>query len=257
MVHVQSVVAQVKSDLEAQGEYVVLANIASGWFAMYPSTWKTRLADASRHGREGPNLVVYRTKSRNPRDHYVIPFSIVRNLLVDETITTSKGGSKRWNLGIKNRKLHVTHGSEKVDVESYFGLPLLIEGAEITLPQEVGPHQNFREGAVRQIQVNAYERDRQARDRCIKHYGRRCVVCQMSFDEVYGPDAASIIHVHHLVSLSEIKREYGVDPIKDLRPVCPNCHAVIHSRVPIYTIDEVNQLFAASGRRARPGENCE
>jgi hypothetical protein len=242
------VVAQVKSDLEARGEYVVLANIDSGWFAMYPSTWSTRIADANRYGREGPNLVVYRTKSDDPRDHYVIPFSVVRSLLVDETITHSKNGSKRWNLGIKDGRLHVTHGEGKVDVERYFRLPLLVEGADIILPQEVEPFHNqiFREGAIRQIQVNAYERDRRARDTCVTHFGRRCVICRMAFGEVYGPDAASIIHVHHLVSLSELKGEYTVDPIKDLRPVCPNCHAVIHSRTPIYTIEEVEELFAAA-----------
>jgi len=34
--------------------------------------------------------------------------------------------------------------------------------------------------------------------------------------------------VHHLVPISKIGKKYRVDPIKDLRPVCPNCHAVIH-----------------------------
>ncbi len=31
------------------------------------------------------------------------------------------------------------------------------------------------------------------------------------------------IHVHHLKPLSEVGYEYRVDPIRDLRPVCPNC----------------------------------
>ncbi|MDQ2907279.1 MAG: hypothetical protein M3Y81_27545 [Chloroflexota bacterium] len=35
---------------------------------------------------------------------------------------------------------------------------------------------------------------------------------------------------------------YRVDPIKDLRPVCPNCHTIIHSQYPPYSIDEVRAM---------------
>jgi len=41
------------------------------------------------------------------------------------------------------------------------------------------------------------------------------------------------------------------DPIRDLRPVCPNCHVVIHRREPPYSIDEVRQLLTQQ-RLAEP-----
>ncbi len=63
---------------------------------------------------------------------------------------------------------------------------------------------------------------------CIKHYGAVCIVCDFSFEQVYGDLGAGFIHVHHLTPLSDIGREYQVNPIKDLRPVCPNCHAMLH-----------------------------
>lgn len=47
-------------------------------------------------------------------------------------------------------------------------LPLI---AEELLDDEL-----FTEGAARQILVNAYERDRRARQLCIKHYGARCCI---------------------------------------------------------------------------------
>jgi hypothetical protein len=239
-----SLVAQSKTELEARGEYVVLANIASGWFGMYPSTWKTRTEAARADGREGPNLVVYRTNIDQPRDHHVIPYAVVASLVVEETLApTGKTGSRRWNLALKDHELRVTHRSGKLDVRSYLGAQLLTEASEITLPEEVEPTRSFREGAVTKIQINAYERDREARRRCLSYYGRRCAVCGIGLGEIYGPEAGSIIHVHHLISLSEIKQEYIVDPVKDLRPVCPNCHAVIHSRKPAYTIDEVQQMM--------------
>jgi predicted HNH restriction endonuclease len=211
---------------------------------MYPSTWKTRAETANRLGREGPNLIVYRTKSLNARDHHVIPHEIIRNLVVEETITYSKRDqSLRWNLNLADHKLRVTHRAGKVDVRSYYGAPLIHEDSDVALPEEIGPGAVYVEGVVRRIQINAYERDREARKQCINHYGRRCFICKTAFAEVYGPAAASIIHVHHLVPLSNIRGEYIVNPIKDLRPVCPNCHAVIHSRTPVYEIEEVVEML--------------
>jgi len=91
-------------------------------------------------------------------------------------------------------------------------------------PDEVGGSETFREGAIRQVTVNAYERDPIARDRCIERYGCRCSVCQLTLEEVYGEIGRDFIHVHHLRPLSDIAEEYEVDPIAELRPVCPNCH---------------------------------
>ena len=42
-----------------------------------------------------------------------------------------------------------------------------------------------------------------------------------------GREAEGYIHVHHLRGLSDVGGEYVVDPVNDLRPVCPNCHAVL------------------------------
>ena len=84
------------------------------------------------------------------------------------------------------------------------------------------------EGAAYQVSVNAYERNIEARRQCIEQHGTNCCVCGFNFGEFYGSTADGYIHVHHLRPLSEVKGEYVVDPIEDLRPVCPNCHAVIH-----------------------------
>ncbi|CAN5796094.1 hypothetical protein BH23GEM3_BH23GEM3_01870 [soil metagenome] len=242
-----SIVAQFRADLEARGEYVVRANIISGWFAVFPKTWRERAEAAARAGRDAPNLIIYRTRSGELRDHHVIPYSVLRELLVEDTVTHSEAnGSERWNLTLKDHLLHVSHRPERVDVSSYFGAPLLIEEVKHFIPEEVESASTYHEGAVRRIQVNAYERDRLARQKCIEHFGRRCIVCKMAFAEVYGPEVESLIHVHHLVPLSTVGQQYEVDPIRDLRPVCPNCHAVIHSRVPAYTIEEIRNMFTAN-----------
>ncbi len=86
----------------------------------------------------------------------------------------------------------------------------------------------YPEGATRTITVNANERSAKARLECKEHYGTRCSICGFSFQKAYGDLAADYIHVHHLKPLHKIKAEYLVNPVRDMRPVCANCHAVIH-----------------------------
>jgi 5-methylcytosine-specific restriction protein A len=99
------------------------------------------------------------------------------------------------------------------------------------------------EGASKQVYVNQYERDKKARKICISIYGTKCFICGFDFEKKYGEVGRHIIHVHHLTPLSEIKGEYKVDPKNDLRPVCPNCHTMIHRKKPAYKIDEVKAMI--------------
>jgi hypothetical protein len=107
----------------------------------------------------------------------------------------------------------------------------------------------FREGAVKTVTVNAYERDRRARQQCIRKYGPNCCVCRLSFEQKYGPEFRGLIHVHHLKALYEIGKGYRVHPERDLRPVCPNCHAALHRRVPPYSIEDIVAFLKRNSRR--------
>jgi len=110
-------------------------------------------------------------------------------------------------------------------------------------PEEVEDDGLIWEGAKYQVTINAYERNPRAREQCIEHHGMTCFTCGFSFKAVYGEVAARFIHVHHLRPLSEIGSEYKLDPVKDLIPVCPNCHAVFHLRKPPFTTEEVMELL--------------
>lgn len=103
------------------------------------------------------------------------------------------------------------------------------------------------EGATKTIQVNAYERNADARRRCLNKWGHQCSVCNVHFELRYGPIGKGFMHVHHLNPLSLIKAEHKVDPINDLRPVCPNCHAMLHRRSPPLSIKELKVLFETYG----------
>lgn len=112
-------------------------------------------------------------------------------------------------------------------------------------PSELAATGNYREGSGQTVTVNRYERHRQARTECIEHYGLECTVCGMTFEDKYGSVGEGYIHVHHLKELSQIGEEYTVDPVADLRPVCPNCHAIIHRRRPAYSIEEAKGFLSS------------
>ena len=100
---------------------------------------------------------------------------------------------------------------------------------------------NYKEGLLTQVKVNKYERNPDARRKCIEKYGYNCWICEFDFKKFYGAEIGSeYIHVHHKIPISTIKEEYIIDPINDLIPVCPNCHSMIH-RNPRKPID-VNKL---------------
>lgn len=110
---------------------------------------------------------------------------------------------------------------------------------ENLFPDELEPGKKYVEGARKQVRVNAFERNPDARKDCIMHYGYACVVCSFNFQKVYGDLGNEFIHVHHLKPLALTDREYELDPIADLRPVCPNCHAMLHRDARVLSIEEL------------------
>ena len=99
------------------------------------------------------------------------------------------------------------------------------------------------EGGKSSVQVNRYERDPRLRHQCITALGPVCRICDFDFEATYGEIGRGYCHVHHLVPLSEVASEHEVDPLKDLLPVCPNCHAMLHSKVPALQPDYLKSLL--------------
>lgn len=118
--------------------------------------------------------------------------------------------------------------------------PVLLE---VPLPEEILASSSYSEGTYRSIHINAYERSGAARHDCLDYYGLSCSVCDLSMEQYYGESGRGYIHVHHLVPLASIGQTYVIDPIADLRPVCPNCHAMLHRHNPPLTIEELRALI--------------
>jgi 5-methylcytosine-specific restriction protein A len=113
----------------------------------------------------------------------------------------------------------------------------------VPLAEEVSQPEDFFEGSKTTVTINAYERNPDARAACIKYHGCKCAGCGFDFEKIYGPIGKGFIHVHHNIPIGTIRARYRIDPVKDLTPVCPNCHAMIHRADPALTIKQLRSYL--------------
>lgn len=97
----------------------------------------------------------------------------------------------------------------------------------------------YAEGKQKSVTHNTYDRSPAARQACIEHYGYSCCVCGFNFESAYGKLGSKYIEVHHLKQVADIGLEYLIHPIDDLRPVCANCHRMLHKARPPISIEEL------------------
>ena len=107
-----------------------------------------------------------------------------------------------------------------------------------------GKPDTHQDGRPSHVIVKRYERNPHARKACIDFHGYSCSVCEFNFETVFGKLGKDFIHVHHLEQLASVGKEHEIDPVQDLRPVCPNCHAMIHRKKNPYSIDELKAIIA-------------
>ncbi|MEQ1637815.1 MAG: HNH endonuclease [Methylococcales bacterium] len=108
-------------------------------------------------------------------------------------------------------------------------------------PLEEQSIKEYAEGRPKIVTNKTYDRSSAARQDCIEYYGYSCRVCGFNFEEKYGAFGMQYIEVHHLKQMSDINNEYSINPIRDLRPVCANCHRMLHKTRPPLSIEELKK----------------
>jgi 5-methylcytosine-specific restriction protein A len=98
----------------------------------------------------------------------------------------------------------------------------------------------YVEGKSKTITSKSYDRSPLARQKCIEHYGYSCVICGFNYEAAYGNLGANYIEVHHLKPIAAVGEEYLINPIEDLRPVCANCHRMLHKQWPPLSVEELH-----------------
>lgn len=145
------------------------------------------------------------------------------------------------NNGLKN----APQGAKKLNGKllNYISFYFNANNSDNFYPDEIEDNQRIYEGSKKIITVNSYERNAEARQKCIELYGLNCQICGIDFEQRYGEIGKGFIHVHHKIPLYTISKTYAVDYKTDLIPVCPNCHAMLHRKLngKELTVDELKK----------------
>lgn len=73
-----------------------------------------------------------------------------------------------------------------------------------------------------------------------EHHGTICEVCDFDFAKIYGSHGEGFIEMHHLFPIAEGKRKTSIE---DLRPVCANCHRMLHRGKELLSIEELKEII--------------
>lgn len=73
-----------------------------------------------------------------------------------------------------------------------------------------------------------WERDPMLRAFCFQYHGTRCKVCQVDLAQRFGALGSSTTEVHLVRPQAFSDAATIPDPMKDLVPICPTCHVMLH-----------------------------
>lgn len=172
-------------------------------------------------------------------DYVMIDFDFLINPERDEILPID------FLKGLESGQVKQHWSSQSSGIEIRKEVVPALEEAWLNLLPEQGQrpigssNDKFMEGRYTELISKRYERNPHARNACLAYHGHKCSVCDFDFRGFYGEIGQNFIHVHHLTQISTTAKPYVVDPIKDLRPVCPNCHAMLHKRTIPFTIEEL------------------
>jgi len=147
----------------------------------------------------------------------------------DSNSTFSKDGYLRFEK--EKDKIHISIISQKT-VENDLEALKIEDGI---LPKE---------GKRKAYYGHRYERIAKNRKKALEIHGTSCFGCGINLEEKYGERGEGFIEVHHIKPLSHQGKEIVIDPEKDLIPLCPNCHRIVH-RFPaeILTISQLREII--------------
>lgn len=101
--------------------------------------------------------------------------------------------------------------------------------------------------------IDSIYRNALARKKCLEYHfhdnkNYKCNLCGFDFEQYYGSLGRNFIEVHHIESHTIKSKTTGmheINPIKDLIPICSNCHSIIHREKPAVSIKKMREIINA------------
>lgn len=196
---------------------------------------------------------------------------IVRNLVSHHTLDQRYHFTMLEVIERNNSRHTITRNGKEYLVENQTALESLLSGnfsyertldgvGEITAARERGKKiiaydENLliSEGKKKTVTTQVYERSRVLRDKAIEIYTQDgiivCHACGFDFFQAYGEIGHGFIEIHHGKPIFQYEDEdfprFLDDAVKDLTPLCSNCHRMIHrKRGNPLTVWELRKIIA-------------
>ncbi|WP_461788669.1 HNH endonuclease [Pedobacter sp.] len=106
--------------------------------------------------------------------------------------------------------------------------------------------EGVKEGERKDTISTSVERSRFNRSLCLAFHGYDCKACGKNMRQFYRGLKGDFVQVHHLNPVA-ITGTISPDPIRDMVPLCPNCHSVAHLKNPPYTVQEIKEMIQENG----------
>lgn len=173
----------------------------------------------------------------------------VNQYLLD--ITTSEAWKEKWNsFRIRATQIIEDPLNEEEEIQIVQEWARMFVGLIMSLLEiEKIVERGFSEGKVTQVLHNRYERNPVNRELCLSANGYTCKICGFDFRQFYGELGYKFIHVHHIEPVSSYGGEYYPDPVKDMIPVCPNCHAMLHRVNPPIKPERLQEIIESQRKQ--------
>ncbi|MGI9279742.1 MAG: HNH endonuclease [Endozoicomonas sp.] len=221
-------------------------------FSIRPSGLKRHIVSLKFGAYASP--CIKHIQSRATPDDYALAYAFMDQL--DSSFKLKVNGSRHdhsWQI-IQSFSIEVTrvvsdqHASvEILETINLIMIPLIASISELIgyVDNEVKTEGDLSEVEGGIVLSLSERRERNPRNRllCLSIHGERCGVCGFIPQDVYGSELTSILEVHHIEPLSDIKQPRIYDPKKDLIPLCPNCHRAIHKQKPALTPDQLKEIM--------------
>lgn len=127
-------------------------------------------------------------------------------------------------------------------VEKFISMILPLLPIKTVEKEKLDENEGTFEGKQYSRVSTIYERNRKNRQACLAAHGYKCKVCKFDFEQTYGVLGKNFIEVHHIVPLHTLGKNYLINPVKDMVPLCSNCHAMIHRSEPPLTIEQLKEI---------------
>jgi len=201
---------------------------------------------------DGRSDTKFSQKVRNLKSHRETNGMATYTFIQDEIYSLTEAGRTYLNENKTAINYLFTNNFTFNDVAT-FSDAISAADSSMSVPFFIKEDNIVTEGNAEEKKVKVKTRSPELRDAAIKYYTEKmgalkCYICDFSFEEKYGEHGKGYIEIHHERPVCNYDdkgfSEFLKDAVLFVKPLCSNCHRMIHrnTKKPL-TIEELKALI--------------